>query len=118
MYMYGRMPCSRLEFRALLFFSTSGFLLTFEALFGALLVRIASLFDMNLTRESKLVNLTVSIFSIFALLRATRNCAQTFVNEATCWHESIFAKHPLFSKSAPATKCRGDTYAVVEIGGF
>ena len=107
MYICGSVPCSKLGFRALHFFPTSGFLFTFEAQFSALRVRIACLFDVNLTGQSKMVNLTMSVFSIFAFLRASRNCAQRFVNEVAYWHETIFAKDPLFS--APATKRRCDT---------
>lgn len=49
-----------------LFFLTSEFLPTCGQLFSTLSKKIVSLFDMNQSRESKMVNLTMGIFSIFA----------------------------------------------------
>lgn len=67
---------------------------------------------MNWPRESKVINLTMGVFSIFAYLMATRNRVQRFVNEAAYWHETIFAKGHLVSPSVSATCCRCSSQAV------
>lgn len=64
--MCGSVASSRWGFKAVLILVfTCRFLLALEASLSTLSVRIAFLFGMNQSRESKTVHLTVGVFSIF-----------------------------------------------------